>query len=43
MLSIEYTHKRIRLFRMELNFLVVMGLMIAIIAWKFLDILRILF
>ena len=43
MLSIEYTHKRIRLFWMELNFLVMMGLMFAIIAWKFLAILQIIF
>jgi hypothetical protein len=43
MLSIEYTHKRVRLFRLELNFLVMMGMMLAIITWKFLAMLRIIF
>jgi hypothetical protein len=43
MLAIEYTHKRVRLFRVELNFQVVMGLILVIITWKLFAILRIIF
>jgi hypothetical protein len=40
MLSIEYTHKRIRLFRIELSLAVVAVLAVLILLWQMLSFLR---
>lgn len=41
MLSIEYTHKRARLFRIELSLLMVGALAVVIFFWQILSILKI--
>ena len=42
MLSIEYIHKRVRLFRIELSLMVVACLAVLIFLWQLLGVLRIL-
>jgi hypothetical protein len=42
MLSIEYVHKRVRLFRIELNLVVLACLGIVLMLWQLLMVLRIL-
>jgi hypothetical protein len=42
MLSIEYVHKRVRLFRIELSLVVLACLGIVLMAWQLLMVLRIL-
>jgi hypothetical protein len=42
MLSIEYIHKRVRLFRIELSLIVVACLAVLIFLWQLLGVLRIL-
>jgi hypothetical protein len=41
MLSIEYIHKRVRLFRIELSLMVVACLAVLIFLWQLLGVLRI--
>jgi hypothetical protein len=41
MLSIEYIHKRVRLFRIELSLMVVACLVVLIFLWQLLGVLRI--
>lgn len=41
MLSIEYVHKRVRLFRIELSLIAVACLTVCIFLWQLLSILRI--
>jgi len=42
MLSIEYVHKRVKLFRVELSLLVVVCLAVAILIWQTLRVLMVL-
>lgn len=41
MLSIEYIHKRVRLFRVELRLIVVACLIVLIFIWQILSVLKI--
>ncbi|MDH6420886.1 hypothetical protein M2131_000827 [Polynucleobacter sphagniphilus] len=41
MLSIEYVHKRIKLFRIELSLVIIVSLALVFFAWKILQILKI--
>ena len=41
MLSIEYVHKRIRLFRIELSLLVLAVIAALLLLWRLLNVLRI--
>ena len=41
MLSIEYVHKRIKLFRIELSLVIIVSLALIFFAWKILQILKI--
>jgi hypothetical protein len=41
MLSIEYVHKRVRLFRIELSLIVLASLVVLLFLWQLLNMLRI--
>lgn len=41
MLSIEYVHKRVRLFRVELSLIVVACLFVLMLLWQILSVLKI--
>lgn len=41
MLSIEYVHKRVRLFRVELSLIVVACLIVLMLLWQILSVLKI--
>ncbi len=36
MLAIDYTHKRVRLFRIELNYYILIGICLAVVIWRLL-------
>jgi hypothetical protein len=42
MLSIEYVHKRVRLFRIELRLVVVASILVLILVWQILRVLMVL-
>ncbi|CAM3654937.1 hypothetical protein [Polynucleobacter brandtiae] len=39
--SIEYVHKRVKLFRIEMSFLIVASLVVIILVWQILSVLKI--
>ena len=41
MLSIEYVHKRVRLFRIELSLMIVASLVLVFFVWQILQVLKI--
>ena len=41
MLSIEYVHKRVKLFRIELSFIILAALLVVIFIWQILRVLKI--
>ncbi|CAN1492010.1 hypothetical protein MCEZE4_00234 [Burkholderiaceae bacterium] len=41
MLSIDYTHKRARLFRVELNYFILIAICLVYVFWRLLVLLRI--
>ncbi|MDH6240334.1 hypothetical protein M2125_000124 [Polynucleobacter sphagniphilus] len=41
MLSIEYVHKRVKLFRIELSLMIVASMVLAFFVWQILQVLKI--